>query len=453
MYLRTNARRMKSRRVRIYLLRYEKVFPSLVSLSTEIRPYVNARRSPVRPAMKFISLGHLQVAYFTSIPSYIFLAIGLLEMLCRIVSEVFSRPLRRGKWRGARTCKRNSRMPIRTRRANLETDRLALIEIFRKYLTPKSDDARFEWLYCKGPHGVAQTWIAFDGSTGVLVGAASAFPRKVYVGSQEKTGLVLGDFCIAESYRSLGPSLQLQRACMTAIEEGPFEFFYDFPSTGMMAVYERLGIHKAGHLLRWAKPLRIAQKLRSRVGSERLARSLGAIGDRILERWGWKGNNLACDITLHQGLCGEEFTALDRQFRDRPGVRTVRSAEYLNWRYLVHPPARHEILAARRRGELIGYVVYSVEPRDTSVVDLCAPDEFPVVGLLLAEAVNRLRALGAETVSLNAGENHPWNLVFQRAGFRRREDSPVVTHVRAIASISAANFCQNWYLMRGDRDS
>lgn len=344
-------------------------------------------------------------------------------------------------------------MPIRTRRANLESDRLALIEIFRKYLAPQSDDARFDWLYRKGPHGEAQTWIAFDSSNDALVGAASAFPRTIYVGSQEKAGLVLGDFCIAESYRSLGPSLQLQRACMAAIEEGPFEFFYDFPSTSMMAVYRRLGIQETGRLLRWAKPLRIARKLRAKVRSERLARSLAAVGDRILGKRGWKGDKRACDIALQQGRCGDEFTALDRRFRDLPGVRTARSAEYLNWRYLTQSSARHEILAARRAGALIGYVVYSADPADTSIVDLCAPEDPPVVARLLAEAVDRLRALGAETVNLNAGENHPWSFVFQRAGFRRREDSPVVTHVRANASISAANFRQNWYLMRGERDS
>lgn len=343
-------------------------------------------------------------------------------------------------------------MPVRIRRANLDGDRSALIEILRRYLTPLSDAQRFEWLYCRGPYGRAVSWVACDPSTNEIIGAAAAFPRKVYSNGEEKLGAVLGDFCMTEKYRSLGPSLQLQRACLAVVEEHPFEFLYDFPSESMMAVYKRLGLQRTGTLVRWAKPLQVEKKVESILHSETLAGGVGFFLNAALARRGWKGDKYTCEIELHQGLCGEEFDKLGAQLRPRAGVQTARSAAYLNWRYLQHPHTAHEILKATRNGVLLGYIVYTKDPDDASVVDLdCI--EAAVVARLLAAAVDRLRSVGATTVSLNAANTHPWSSVFERAGFRTRERAPIIIYFRSSARSIADNLQAKWYAMRGERDS
>jgi hypothetical protein len=331
---------------------------------------------------------------------------------------------------------------------------LALIELFREQLTPRSDAARFKWLYCDGPFGEALAWVTYDEATAEIVGAAGAFPRKIYFESEARMGLVLGDFCMKERFRSLGPSLQLQRACVEAIETTPFEFFYDFPSLSMMAIYKRLGYTQTGSFVRWAKPLRIESKLEPLMRSKRLARGVSVVANAVLARRGWKGSLDSCEIEPHQGLCGEEFTALDTRLRGHPGMKTVRTAQYLNWRYLTHLDFRHDILAARRSGELIGYVVCTKSPENAVVVDLCsAANEADVIARLLGAAVDKYRVSGAATVSLNAGDAHPWQNAFERAGFRRREISPLVACGRSKDSHSGSCFQQNWQVMRGERDS
>jgi len=72
---------------------------------------------------------------------------------------------------------------------------------------------------------------------------------------------------------------------------------------------------------------------------------------------------------------------------------------------------------------------------------------------LLTEAVERLRLRGAATVSLNAGEEHPWNELFERAGFRRRESSPLVAYARSGSALTSDAFQKDWYVMQGERDS
>jgi predicted N-acetyltransferase YhbS len=344
-------------------------------------------------------------------------------------------------------------MDIRIRPADLKSDSANLVALFRRHLSAPSDSARFRWLYQDGVYGPARVWVAVEPETGRIVGSAAAYPRRLSFSGQDRLGFVLGDFCIDEKYRSLGPSLQLQRACLTALQEPPFEFVYDFPSRSMMAIYKRLGMEQSGELFRWAKPLRVDQKLLAVVRSKPLARGLGILANPVLARRGWRGEKSLCDLGLQQGPCGAEFSRLDQEIYTHAGVRTSRSAEYLHWRYFGNAGARHEILTARRAGKLIGYVVSTEGTDDARIVDLCSIEEPGVIARLLFGAVERLRAQGAAAVSLNAGSAHPWNNLFQRAGFQRREGSPIVVAVAPGSPISRTEFEHNWFVMQGDRDS
>lgn len=344
-------------------------------------------------------------------------------------------------------------MALQIRRAALDHDRAELISLFKRSLTPHFDEQRFTWLYCDGPHGAARAWVACDGARGAVVGAAAVFPRKMYFDGQPKLGYVLGDFCVDNGYRSLGPALLLQRACLDEATRPCVEFCYDFPSLSMMAVYQRLKVEPAGVLLRWAKPLRAEHKFESTIPSKALAKGLGTVANAVLARRGWKGAEGACELIVHGQRCGMEFTALDSQLCGQPGIKTVRSSEYLNWRYLDHPGMRYEILTARRAGALIAYAVFAQESQYASIADLCSVEEPAVIGRLLAGVVELLRLRGVLTVSLNSGESHPWNRLFERAGFWKRERAPVIVYAQKKLSRAESGLLWNWYLMQGERDS
>lgn len=341
---------------------------------------------------------------------------------------------------------------MQIRQAVLESDCNDLIELARRHLAPASDRRRFDWLYTQNPSGSAHAWLAFDGANGSAVGAAAAFPRRLLVNGTEKVGWVLGDFCLDERYRALGPALRLQRACLEAIAS-PYEFCYDFPSEGMMAVYKRLGISRTGSLVRWAKPLRAHDMLESLTRSNTIARGLGIITNAVLARRGYKGSDSSCEVSTHEGPFGEEFSTLDRQLSGRDCVKTARTAEYLNWRYRAHPSVDHESLLARRDGKLIGYVVLASDPKVASIVDLSSVEEPAVIAQLLAGAVERLTQQGAVTANMTVGESHPWNKIFERAGFIRRETSPFVVAARQGGPLEERDFQKSWYLMQGERDS
>jgi len=339
---------------------------------------------------------------------------------------------------------------IKIRRADLKADRQRLID-FGRFLTDQSDARRFDWLYLSNLCGVARAWLACaDDDT--IIGAAAAFPRKFFVDGKQTLAFVLGDFCLHPQHRSLGPALQLQRACLDDLQSTPCEFFYDFPSDRMMAIYKRLQIPAEHRVVRWAKPLRVEGLVKRAVRSKSLARSLSVPANALLKRRGWRGDQRSCELALLEGECTAEFTTLDESLREREGVRTVRSAEYLNWRFLAHPTGRYAILTARRQGQLCGYVVFSRDIEDAAIVDLhCMPDA-SLVASLLGGAVAYLDQAGAATVSLSAIDNHPWSLTFERAGFRRRESAPLIVKIFPGSSLRLKVF-EHWFLMRAERDS
>ncbi len=345
-------------------------------------------------------------------------------------------------------------MSIRVRRSEiLDSDRDLLITLYRRHLAADYAEERFDWLYQRGPHGQAFAWIASDSANGEPIGAAAAFPRKVYCHGQAKLGFVLGDFCMNEKYRSLGPSLQLQRACVEAARLDPFEFFYDFPSTAMMAVYKRLGVVQTCSLVRWVKLLRMETKLQPLVRSKTISKVVSTAANAVLAQVGWKGDENACELELLQGPCSEEFTHFDGQVQARVGIQTARTTAYLNWRYLDPAAPKHLILTARRQGALVGYVVYTHRCDDGYIVDLNSLDEPAVIARMLAGAVQNLGRAGVSAVNLHAADVHPWNTILQRAGFRKRENSPVVAYSRQETGVSSLGFQNKWYAMSGERDS
>jgi hypothetical protein len=344
---------------------------------------------------------------------------------------------------------------VSIRPVDLNADRDLLIDALSRYLTPLSDARRFDWLYCHNPHGEAQAWMATDTDQDTIIGAAGAFPRRFYVNDDETYGWVLGDFCINATYRSLGPALQLQRACLTAVEAGKMPFCFDFPSTRMMAVYKRLRIQQNASMLRLAKPLRIDHHVKQRVNSPIVARGVSVMGNLLLRlRDTRRTSAAAATISCHEGPCGEEFSALAREVGSRYGVCVQRSAAYLNWRYLAHPLHRYECLTARREGTLRAYAMFTHTGEEATLVEWFGIEEAAILGGLIEEMVSRLRQRGVNTVSAPLGMSHPWIGLLQQLGFRVREAAPVVIYgspcPRAKASTVEA---MKWFLMQGDRES
>jgi len=343
-------------------------------------------------------------------------------------------------------------MATLVRTANLEEDRGLLIDSIRRWLAPEADERRFDWLYKNGPHGQAQALIATQGTDGPLIGAAAVFPRRMCVGNETKMGCVLGDFFILPEHRSLGPAVQLQRACLKFIQARSIAFWFDFPGSAMLPVYKRLSIAPTDRLARLAKLLRADQKISQWVKAASVTRGLSAAENRVLAaRDRRHENGSGCDISLLEGPCGQEFTALVSSVCGRYGIAAQRCAEYLNWRYRNHFAQRYEFLVARREAKLLAYLVYRPDAENAEIVDLFGVHDIAVFADLINAAVALLRKQGVFTVSLSILASHPFVTFLEKLGFRERDSCPVILH--DVSKPEGETRVAPWFLMQGDRES
>jgi len=338
--------------------------------------------------------------------------------------------------------------------ANLESQSALIVETLRRCLTDRSDFERFVWLYINCPDGRARAWLVLDDDRAAVVGMAAAFPRRVYFGERHATAWVFGDFCLDSDYRSLGPALQLQKACLSVLETNESAFCYDFPSPGMAVVYKRMGFNVSAKMLRLAKPLRVDRKIKKMIKNP-AARWLGiAVVNTLLKIASSRVNaEESLELSLHAQPCGKEFTVLAKEQCAKFGICLQRSAAYLNWRYIENPLARYEIVTARRDGRLVGYIVWTQAGGDASIVDLFAEEDPKMVTQLIDEVTALAEKSGVETLSVSINEAHPWHSLFSEMGFRLRDSAPVVIIPSKTFQHKIDPQLTGWYLMQGDRDS
>jgi len=344
-------------------------------------------------------------------------------------------------------------VPLTIRPADLSADRSAILEALRRFLSPDAGEARYEWLYLRSPHGPASAWIAVDEGRGEAVGVASAFPRRAFVDGTERVGWVLGDFCIHDEYRALGPALQLNRACLGAVDRGAAAFCYDFPSQGMMAVYKRLRMAPIGDVVRYARVLRWGRRIARAVSAPVLregALALASIADLAPPRRGRPPGGLAAQV--HAGEFGAEFDALDRARRGRTRVQLERSAAHLNWRHRARPGSNDEIVTARDGRGLRGYAALDLETSEARITDMAALDD-DAVGALVDEASALAWRRGAVTLSTSVFPSHFIVPSLERAGFRSREASPVIFHAGPDLMHRPAMAHGDLPITHGDRES
>lgn len=279
-------------------------------------------------------------------------------------------------------------MTMMVRPVVFDSERGQLLDILERNLKYLPHARRFDWLYRDNPAGLAWSWFAYEKETGKIVGSASVFPRAMWMGDVVKLCGQVGDFAIDTSHRSLGPALMLQRATFEPVQRGILAFCYDCPPHDRgMSTFRRLGIEASCQLYRYARLLKTDRQIAKYLGCGKLAAGASALGNYLLALRPLQNPPVSgIEIAQHGGCFGEEFSILDRRVGGKNGIRSRRTAEDLNWRYRENPLQQYQVLTARRRGELVGFLVLSKADQDVSVVDLFG-SSLPEVGPPLLEAV------------------------------------------------------------------
>lgn len=340
-------------------------------------------------------------------------------------------------------------MAVKARPADLEVEREALFGLLERNLPDLAHRRRFDWLYRDNPAGRAWAWFVYDEGTKEIVGVASVFPHEVWIGERlERCGQV-GDFAVDATHRSLGPAVMLQRATFAPVDAGALAFCYDCPPHDQgMATFRRLGIDATCRTEQFARPLRAERLVDKRLGRGPVAATVTALANGLLRASSARRRTEpGVEIGEHTGRFDAEFSRLDREVGEIGGADVVRSrrcAEDLNWRYRDDPLHRYRVLTARRRGELLAFVVVSTAGDDAVVVDLFGRLAGDLAAALLDAAAAVLRSAGVQTLRMTVGEDAAGREAMRRGGFRPRGQGPRIVayagrggQVRAALSPSA----------------
>jgi GNAT superfamily N-acetyltransferase len=318
---------------------------------------------------------------------------------------------------------------------DLDSDWEELLAVLERNLTELPHGRRFKWIYRDNPLGPAWSWFACDSSSGRVVGVASVFPRAMWIGPRVSLCGQVGDFAIDPSHRSLGPALMLQRATFGPVDHGLLSLCYDCPPHERgMSTFRRLGMTASTTMTRYARLLRTDRQLSRLLGNERLAGWITPLANPLLRFMDMgRPRPAGLEVSLHEGQFGDEFSDLDRRAGARGIIRGRRAAEDLNWRYRTDPLHAYVVLTARRRGELVGFVVLAVTERDAVIVDLFGVLIPADADALLYAAVDHMRPTQTETVHALVSGASEAAAALRRAGFRRRGHGPYVV-IRAPGS-------------------
>lgn len=216
-----------------------------------------------------------------------------------------------------------------------------------------------------------------------------------------------------------------------------------------------LGWTPLGQLQWLVLPLRPERLLARKLGVPQLAQL-----DQVGAWWRALAVHRKVDPTVevHEvTAAGEPFNALWRRASLSVTRSLVRDGAWVTWRYLTAPGNAYHVLLATRRGEAVGYAACGMPaPGRATIAELfAAPGDAGAFAALVATAIARALASGADSIRTLAAAGSWPHQAFRRGGFFRSRHAFRVDYVPLDPSISASDLgtASDWYMVGGDFDA
>jgi hypothetical protein len=338
-------------------------------------------------------------------------------------------------------------------------DRDAQARLFNQCFGKHTSPDIFAWKYERNPDGPALSRVACD-AQGRIVGGYSNVPRRFLRDGAPVTLMLASDAMTDPDWRGLGIFTGLDDiVCAAAGAMGvPLAWAYSgrLSLKGFLRNGWRLIGHAALHRRRYAA--RRALLRLGRVGP------LAALAAPLLDVVTGVRDRARLPLQRAADLVRiPRFDArVDRLFEacaPARGLVGVRSAAWLNWRYVDTPSGRQECFALLAGDELRGYLVAECVDGNAYLVDHLAADEPARRALLLAfTALGRVRGMQEASALLCA--QHPALPHLARLGWRspgkRRPFRDIFPFIVRAGRTDAAELdfsLTRWHLADGDRDA
>ncbi len=230
-----------------------------------------------------------------------------------------------------------------------ESDLPGIAELFRRHDYGPQEVDWLRWKYLRNPDGKAAMYVAED-SNHKIVGLNVTLPRRF---TSAKTGTLIVwqpvDNFVATEMRNKGiysKLMELSRAKVTQRRIG-------FPNEQSIRFDARTNTKTIAPIEEWFIPLSAGQLITGRKAHGFLASLADALSSAYVAFW----------LGQHpKDLFMKPIVRFDKDFEVDPSlIHGIRSADYLNWRFVDNPMMKHSAYEFFCSGKSVGYCVYNIE--------------------------------------------------------------------------------------------
>lgn len=338
-------------------------------------------------------------------------------------------------------------------KADLEQLRSDIAAIRSNNLKVGPDDNYF-WKYESSPYGRAECWIAFHKPSGRYVGAASLYPRVVYVKGEPRNVWVAGDYSVNVDHRGTGLAIMILKKLDRDLRENDkYTWLYGIPNRKSRPLFYRAGCKRLGYHHKYVKVISAEYLIRKTRIKSRIA---SAPLDWAIRLWSRESRYVRPQGISAVCIDGfdDRFDLLWKTVRFQYPIIGERTARFLRWRYSDESGKKYSIFALCRNDELIGYVVFYVRSQSCFVDDILCHRDLSVAGMLTAEFSRFCRESGFESIHAKYFGSSLFTKVFREYGFHVREKNSdeIVIYVKNDNDMSDLLNEEHWHFLNGDSD-
>ena len=289
---------------------------------------------------------------------------------------------------------------------NIETHKKALISLWEENLSGSSEE-RFNWLYNQNPYGKVKTLLA-QNTKGEIVGCASLYPNNLYIEGREYITWTGNDFAIRKDCRVFGPAILLQKALIDLSQKDKLDFTFAFPNAASTGVFKRIGFKEIGAAKCWSRPLISKNKFLKKNINHIASLVFAFFIDTFLRGfdWGYSFLHFRRFIFKVRVSSDSQFDVFWEKSKKNYKITTVRSSNYLNWRYTDHVKEKYSYFCAYNKdNELSGYIIYTIIENVALVADVFTSGINSDFDYLIIEFCRAMRKKEIEAVTLSFLEN------------------------------------------------
>ena len=332
-----------------------------------------------------------------------------------------------------------------------------------------SDPRFIRWMYEQNPTGAALEYVTLN--KGLVSGHIAALPFRYQMGPRTALGSVAVNAITHPDYRGKGIFIILTDLLNKRSASVGIEFSFGFANLNSeKACLRHLSYRELGRFPLWILPFRLPGIMAARESKRgilwRAAARLAQPGARA-----WSA---VFRPRFRRGIAierltefGPEFNTLWESAKNGYGKMVVRDRAFLDWRFVRPPTRRYEILAARKDGRLLGYLVSTTTTvqglKWAMIMDMFVANSREgrnAASALVKEHVRRSRAAGADLAAglmfkhapAAAGLRHNGFLVCP-PGLLPRE-FPILLHWN-MPGLEPAGFydINSWFITMADYDA